>query len=377
MSINDAPQNISEIESLLTQALNSPPKRISKSEPTWIFGAGNFAQDLSRVLLNHGYCVAGFVETRPTKTIQNNLPVVSFDDLSQNDRLNQLAIGIFNRTAPINELHGLASAVGFKEIFTPMDIYEQLGEHLGWRFWLSSREVIAGALPAIKEAYQLLEDEVSKATLLGILSFRLGVDLSYAQFMHDDNQYFNDLTLSQLRGKEIKYVDLGAYNGDTFLELKSITEVVCKEAYLFEPDPGNFSQLVKNVKDIEGPICLPLAASDTYKILTFSAGQGESGNISSDGDIHIAAASLDEILPSLKVDLLKLDIEGAEMEALNGAARCIQSSQPIITLSLYHKPQDLWALTLHLKKLCPKHKLFIRQHYFNSFDSVLYAVPSN
>ncbi|MFN7882639.1 MAG: FkbM family methyltransferase, partial [bacterium] len=65
----------------------------------------------------------------------------------------------------------------------------------------------------------------------------------------------------------------------------------------------------------------------------------------------------------------------AEAQVLKGAARLIERSRPVLTLSLYHNPQDLWELPELLFRMCPDYQFHIRQHYFNSFDCVLYAVP--
>ena len=76
-----------------------------------------------------------------------------------------------------------------------------------------------------------------------------------------------------------------------------------------------------------------------------------------------------------KVDFIKLDVEGAEKKALDGAKQLIVRSRPVLAISLYHQPQDLWELPLFLSTICENYKFYIRQHYANSFDSVLYAVP--
>jgi hypothetical protein len=63
--------------------------------------------------------------------------------------------------------------------------------------------------------------------------------------------------------------------------------------------------------------------------------------------------------------------------ALRGARDLIKRSRPVIALSLYHLPKDPWELPELLQELCQDYRYFIRQHYFNTFDSVLYAVPNN
>ncbi len=202
------------------------------------------------------------------------------------------------------------------------------------------------------------------------------MNIEYASFRHKEEQYFNEITLDSLGKSEISFVDGGAYNGDTFIELSKKVDVTT--AYLFEPDPENYHALVNAIRfSPRPPICLPLALAEQHGILSFNGGSGESGSISEHGTVHIAAAALDEILPGQSIDFIKLDVEGAEIQALRGAERLIRRSRPILAISLYHQPQDIWEIPEYLANLCQNYRFYIRQYYYNSFDSVLYAVPKN
>jgi hypothetical protein len=50
-------------------------------------------------------------------------------------------------------------------------------------------------------------------------------------------------------------------------------------------------------------------------------------------------------------------------------------SRPRLAMSIYHKPEDLWELPFKVRELLPDAKLHVRQHGFNGFDTVLYAIP--
>ena len=76
-----------------------------------------------------------------------------------------------------------------------------------------------------------------------------------------------------------------------------------------------------------------------------------------------------------QVDLIKLDVEGGEASALVGARDVINRCRPTLALSAYHKPDDLWELPRLINTITDGYSFFLRQHYFNSFDVVLYAVP--
>ncbi len=366
--------NFPNFEARCKSLLGRDAPKISKEKPIYIFGAGGFGKGISSALRVNDYDVAGFIETNPKQKIVDGLPVYSWGDLAAQDLSGQLLIGIYNRDIPFDGLKNKAIKAGFKSIFMPWDIYSQFKDELGWKYWLSGKEVILDALDQIKKIFELLSDEESKKTILNICEFRLGLNDDYASFRHQDQQYFNSITLPQFEdSSDCTYVDCGAYNGDTFLEADD--KLPLTGAYLFEPDAANFEQLVRTVRQSKvGPICLPLAVTNRYQILSFS-GAGEGGTISLDGSVHIAAASLDELLPNSIVDFIKFDVEGAEIPAVMGAKNLIQRSRPMLVLSLYHRPADLWEIPALIASYCPDYKFYIRQHFNNSFDSVFYAVP--
>lgn len=347
---------------------------ISKTKPIFIFGAGGFGKSIARALRVNNYDVKGFIETKPRHKKVDGMPVLSLSELSGVNLSSQLLIGIYNRDVPFDMILGMASSAGFKDILMPWDVYGQLSNELGWRYWLSSKETILDSLDHIQRAFELLSDEESRQTLLSICTFRLGLNNSYASFIHEEEQYFNALTLNKFQKLgACSYVDCGAYNGDTFIEAGN--KLPLTEAYLFEPDPTNFKHLVNAVKQSSiSPICFPLAVSERYQILSFG-GDGEGGAISLGGNIHIAAVSLDELMPKSKIDFIKFDVEGAELPAVMGAKQTIERSRPVVVLSLYHRPTDLWEIPILMTSCCPNYKFYIRQHFNNSFDSVFYAIP--
>jgi FkbM family methyltransferase len=373
---NNKLQGAGYFENLAAKAAVQPLDQIDSSRPVWIFGAGNFGQSVARVMLEHRLDVAGFVETAPKTNEILGLPVLDWATLARKNQDAQLVLGIFNRGVPFDQLAAIAKKNGFSSPVMPWASYDQFGKALGWRYWLSARKFLLENLHRLSKVAEILADDESRRILERLCAFRLGLDLEFASFQSQGNQYFNSLTLPSLRGKVITYVDCGAYNGDTYIELVNSPEVSCKQAYLMEPDPNNFDKLVRSLdKNDVRAICLPIAAAEKYEILTFSSGQGEGGAIGLGGDIHVAAVALDQMLPATQVDLLKIDVEGAEASLLRGARKMIQRSRPVIAMSLYHNPQDLWELPELISSICADYEIYVRQHFYNSFDCVIYAVP--
>ena len=363
---------------LRDRAADVAPVSIDPQRPLWIFGAGNFGRSLATAAQQQGIAVAGFVETSPRIASALGLPILDWQALALKAPEAQLALGIFNRDAPYDELLSIAAKAGFAKPLMPWELYEQFASALGWRFWLSSRSYLLDAMARIGQVADRLADAESRKILYRMCAFRLGLDLEYASFLSEEVRYINPLTLPTLQGRDITYVDCGAYDGDSYEELIAWPEISCSRAFLLEPDPENFAQLVQKVgaKD-KSAICLPLAAAEDYSILTFNAGQGEACSISQQGGgVSIAAVALDQLLPGAPVDLIKLDVEGAEAQVLRGAEQIIRRSRPVLIVSLYHNPQDLWELPELLFELCSDYRFHIRQHCPNTFESVLYAVPN-
>jgi FkbM family methyltransferase len=74
-----------------------------------------------------------------------------------------------------------------------------------------------------------------------------------------------------------------------------------------------------------------------------------------------------------RVDFIKMDIEGAERDALSGAEGIIREFGPTLAISTYHRPEDFWSLPLLIKKIKPDYKLAFGHHSPMRWESVIYA----
>jgi FkbM family methyltransferase len=338
---------------------------------TWIYGPGNFGRAVAKALIAQGVPVGGFVATRPADASCMGLPVVT-PDVAARDAGAQVAVGVFNRESPYAEIAAVCANAGLGPVVWPMNYYHQIAGTLGWRYWLGDPSAFAADLERIQGAHGLLSDETSRATFARILRFRLGHDLSYSTYLDDEEQYFLPLALKALPQDHVTFVDCGAFDGDSFLALSRHRST--GRGFLFEPDRTNYAALVERVRASSlVATCIPCAVSDRLQDLYFS-GSGEAVAAGEEGR-PIVAVKLDEMLGAETIDFLKLDIEGGEAAAIEGARDLIARSRPIIAMSLYHKQRDLWELPLQVAGIVDGYDFFIRQHMYNSFESVLYAIP--
>ena len=338
----------------------------------WIFGCGSFGRALAAACVAHGAKPLGFLQSRPSAKLTDGLAIRTPTELTAEEKRLPVMLGVFNRDTPLDELHEQLWQSGFENILMPWDAYAHLGHSLGWRYWLTAPTYPSDHREELQQSSNLLGDELSRRCLERVVAFRSGADLSYASFTHSEAQYFNHLTLPGFRNRPLRYLDGGAYDGDSFRELQAVSAI--QKAWLLEPDPDNHRQL-KRQHDAEAQ-CLALALSDKPRTLRFSSGIGEAGHVGESGDQIVEATSIDVLLNGEAVDFIKLDIEGSEADALRGAAETLRLHRPVLALSSYHHPHDLWALPKCIASMVEGYRFYLRQHHFNSFDLVLYAVPA-
>jgi FkbM family methyltransferase len=146
----------------------------------------------------------------------------------------------------------------------------------------------------------------------------------------------------------------------------------------FEPDQENFQALKIWVEQAVGlpkeTVLFPCGLGSQTGWQSFHSSQQAGSAMGEAGETAIQVLALDDVLPRFEPTFIKLDIEGAETAALNGAAQTITSSQPRLAICVYHRPDDLWNVPLLMRQLVPGHRLFLRYHGFNGFDAVAYAI---
>ncbi|HCG05117.1 MAG TPA: FkbM family methyltransferase [Desulfovibrio sp.] len=114
--------------------------------------------------------------------------------------------------------------------------------------------------------------------------------------------------------------------------------------------------------------------------LSFIAGGGGSRiDQSNHAPLKIHTTTIDEVCAAAslpRVDFIKMDIEGAELNALRGAERTLRRFRPRLAICLYHSPQDFHDIPAYLHGLGLDYRLHLNHHYVNEWETVLYASPA-
>jgi FkbM family methyltransferase len=78
-------------------------------------------------------------------------------------------------------------------------------------------------------------------------------------------------------------------------------------------------------------------------------------------------------VPLPRVDFIKMDIEGSELDALQGARETIRRFRPKLAISLYHRPHDLFEIPQLIRQIEPSYRLHLDHYTIHQEETVLYA----
>lgn len=193
----------------------------------------------------------------------------------------------------------------------------------------------------------------------------------------EEIQYF-DSDIIKFQKQEI-FCDVGAHNLETSIKFwKKCTASGTEEVkvYAFEAIPEYFMRC-KDIRDQYEHLNIHLYNAAVWNENTklHFIRDGQASRVARDTyDVEVEAVTLDSCLVNDKVTFIKMDIEGSEQQALQGAKEIIRLNKPKMAISVYHRKNDLIEIPLFIKRLVPEYKLYLR-HYSNSpSETVLYAV---
>ena len=230
----------------------------------------------------------------------------------------------------------------------------------------------------VKKAYSLWADDVSRHEYLGQLEWRISLDHRVLPpHLPQREIYFPDDLVSIERDEF--FVDCGAFDGDSIREFLKRNEKFRGFILGIEPDPENisllrkyFSTLPKTIQDRVSAI--QLAVGTKRGIVRFNA-TGSAASSVGVGMFEVQSDSLDNLLIGKNPTYVKMDIEGAEIEALKGGHNIIAENMPILAICAYHKQEHLWQIPLLIHSISDKYRLFLRRYSDECWELVCYAIP--
>lgn len=385
--------------------------------PVVLFGAGSAGRELCPLLKLHGVNPVCFCDNNPSRAgqLHSGLPVISLSALLQEHKESLIVVTTGSHRGEVKQQ---LVDTGFDEekILTISNQEAMLFyTHLSQWYWHENDLILRK--DELLNVYKLLSDQKSRDIFTSrIALFVRGADyrsfekyvsnisdvqnaqgtnfrgcISHSTYESEAYLQFNN-DLIHLNEREV-FVDGGAFTGDSTLEfIKACVKnnVSYEKIICFEPDPLIFRELKKNSTQCRNVTLMPFGLWSQSSTIRFAGSSilkpgstrivsvyDKNDNLSegASGITEISTTSIDEYFPDETVTLIKMDIEGAEMDALRGAIKTIRRCRPKLIISAYHKRDDLFEIPLLIHEIAPDYKLYFRHFSRNFSETTLFAIP--
>ncbi len=344
----------------------------TKGRKLVLYGAGGAGREVARGLLERGITPVAFLDAKAAPgDMRDGIPSFTIADWvacgygADTDVL----VTIHSHAIKVSPILDQLRAAGFTSVLSMVDYANLFPDDISFRYWLVPSAYYAEKGEAIAAARHLLADDTSRVWFDAIMRLRLKGDYHGLPEPSFIEQYMpGDLPRW---AEPVRLLDCGAYDGDT---LRSLLRAKYEIAALvaFEPDLANYAKLTAYYGTLNA-MFIPCGLSASARIMHFSSGLGAASRVGDTGDTGIQCMSIDEGVPGFTPNLIKMDIEGAELDALHGAERIIRRDRPGLAIAVYHEPSHVWDIPLWVHGLDLGYKMYLRGHGHSGYDTVLYC----
>ena len=229
------------------------------------------------------------------------------------------------------------------------------GEELVSSTWLEQHQ------EQLQQVYDRLADDQSRRVFAATLNYKLSGKIDY--LFQCTTARAEDLQLFSW-GEEEVYMDLGAYNGDTVQEFLQLVQGRYRQLIAVEPDRKNCKKLRALAERLEfGRLTIhQVGIWSEQGELGFSDSGGRQSSFCLKPKNVVPVNSIDNLAEDYPISYIKMDVEGAEVQALQGGERTIRQYAPKLFVAAYHYDADLYRLPLLLWSMVPEYKIYLRKH---------------
>lgn len=337
--------------------------RKNQHNPLYLLGAGYCAEYTYSILKTFNIAVKGAFTTDNKKTANNLFIVYTLPEL-----LNKEAS--FDTIIAYNRMCEDCYPYSHSELEKKGEIFDIGALFFNNGFW--DEKFIRENKAKFEETYQLLEDEYSRKIFNAYAKARYEGDLSDLITLSTVPQFFNDI-LSYKNNNTL--LDCGAFDGDTVTDFIQACNNNFKHIYAFEPEISNYEKLSNQFGNNPKITLIKKGTWNTNTTLSFSD-HDKASKIVEQSDYKIEVVALDTLTYDFMPDglIIKADIEGSELEMLNGAKNLIIKEKPQLAICVYHKRDDLITIPQFIKSLRDDYKFYLRHHTKSFSQTVLYAI---
>ncbi len=335
----------------------------TKGEHLVIFGCGECGHKIYNLLNSYDRSVLCFCDNGMAGGVDHptGLKIIRPEELSSTVSNPSILVSVGDESACQSICQQLLS-FGFEK--TQIHI---MNEYFYWQTW----EYFESNIERYRKVYQLWEDKFSRTVYLEKLKKAFGLSSISGIVRPSEEEYFDEvITLTENE----MFIDCGGFDGDSAVRFIERCGGKYRGIVIFEPEMCKREAIERSMDGRQYELVQAGVWSENTK-LCFDARGTSSSHISQQrGGCLIETVALDETVHDRKPTYIKMDIEGAEQEALKGCRKIIQDYRPKLAVCIYHKPEDLFEIPIMIKEMNPAYKLYVRQYADAWYDTVLYAV---
>lgn len=366
--------NISvELEKIFSTEFKQFPKMLEKKKIV-LYGAGSLGE-MACDLLNragigdHVTCIVDNIKTGKLK----NFNIVRPEAISDLDKSNCIFL-ICVATVSYNSIEVYLKKLNIKHIMHFYPYAYIRFSHLLSNGWYCKELSNIEKSKIEKICEFLAHDENSLHHYLQFLWWKLkNVEFIYKDFpVLSGQKYFTSPCMPRLNQNEI-LLDCGCHHGQTIKSFVKFVHNKYTKIYAAEPDVENLSVCKIKFTD-ERIIYLPFAISDETKKLPFNSKLGFASRLDVNGNEIIESVSIDDL--NINPTIIKLHVEGEELNALKGAVKTIRNNNPILMVSADHSYDGLYKIAEHILRL-EDYKLFFYLNDYCGNTAIFYGIPKH
>lgn len=199
-------------------------------------------------------------------------------------------------------------------------------------------------------------------------------------FYHHGLKLLPSTILSYIKNKI--FIDCGAFHGDSCIIMNEYSPA---HVYALELLPSAQKILFNNLsKNNINPakysfVNCGISNVETTTTIKDTKNMNTIKNTDNSNGISIPITTLDTIFKDRKnkIGWIKMDIEGAAYNAIQGAINIIKEDNPLLTLAIYHTPQEFFAMKPFLESLNLGYTFMIKNLNPTSshLETTLIAIP--
>ena len=212
----------------------------------------------------------------------------------------------------------------------------------------------------LQNVYDKLADDESRRVFANVLNYKLSGKPQYLWQCETDRR--EDLRQLFAFADDESYLDLGAYDGDTVREFLALTGGKYARITAVEADRRNYRKLWAKTEGLANLRTVEAAVWDEDTVLEFSDSGGRQSTLINAHKRQVQALKMDSLLGGEPVTYIKMDVEGAEKQALLGLKEHILRDKPKMFIAAYHYDNDFFELPELIWRLRPDYKIYLRKH---------------